>query len=189
NSPVEERPVAIAARPTVPSTTPSPVETTTTTTQLVAPTTSAVPKPTTTTAPKVVCRWSAKIVAGGIAGPVPFGDADQFAITVTNSVWAGRDVRVRTNYSPPAKSRPVSELPSRRQVADGNGTVTFVFPIGPESQGGAVSFLASSTVPHPTEPNATVEADVCDWHLFNVDYNGPEGIVGGITASGATPLA
>ncbi|MDP1794267.1 MAG: hypothetical protein Q8K63_09045 [Acidimicrobiales bacterium] len=182
----EENPVAGVTVPTLPDEVAAPVATTTTALSAVspsAPTTGAPAATTPTTAASaldVVCQWTAKIVAGGIPGPLPYGDADQFLVTITNPAWAGQPVTIDRTFQVPAGRRPVSLNPPTTIVADATGTATFAIPIGPESQGGAISVLV--------QPLATdLVGDLCDTE-FPVDYNGPQGLVGGILASAATNL-
>ena len=141
---------------------------------VVTPTTEAVAQ-----VPSVsgLCRFAAKIVAGGLPGPA--GTADQLDITVTKASWAGQLVTYEVNYALPARLRVVSIAMPVAAVADDTGAAHFTIPIGPESQGGVVSIL--------TQARAATD-DACDWHPFTVDYDGPQGLVGGIGASLANNL-
>ena len=57
--------------------------------------------------------------------------------------------------------------------ADANGTATIIIAIGPaESDGGSIELLVFS-------PDATCEVSA------RVDYDGPDGLPGGVAASGA----
>lgn len=143
-----------------------------------APTTTAAPV-TSSTRPNL-CSFAAKIVAGGLPGPVGVGPADQLAITVTKPSWANRLITYQVEYALPARLRVVSIAMPVAAVADKNGTAHFTIPIGPESQGGVVSIL--------TQVRAASD-DLCDWHDFTVDYNGPQGLVGGLSASLAKNLS
>ena len=137
--------------------------------------------PTTTTNPVTpVCQWAVHMVAGGIEGFGEFGDADQFVVSVLNPAWAGKTVYYHLSYAVPAVARPVLVSLPQQAVADETGQATFVLPIGPESQGGAIALLAS---PKQRIADALASNDVCDWNEFAVDYNGPTGLVGGIASS------
>lgn len=179
-----EDPVAGVPMPDLPPIVPPAAGEVTTTTAAPADTTTTAAT-SVTTAPSlvnVVCRWTSKIIKGGIAGPLGVGASDQFAVTVTNSDWSGKEITYRKNYVAPAVLRPVIALPSTIVRADSNGTVTFILPVGPESQGGTISVLTEVV------GNNKDILDVCGWQQFTVDYNGPQGLVGGIVNSAAKLL-
>ena len=180
----EENPVAGVTVPTLPEEVAASAATTTSSVGRAA-SSSATSVPTATTPPtraaNVVCQWSARILAGGIPGPLPYGEADQFLVTVTNSSWADQPITIDRTFEVPAGRRPVSLHPPAPIVADPTGTASFAIPIGPESQGGAIKVLTQAL-------SSDIADDICDWHEFVVDYNGPQGLVGGILASAAKNL-
>jgi hypothetical protein len=182
----EENPVAGVTVPDMPAILPIASGSTPSTSAAPATTTTNAPAapatPTTTANTNVVCRWTAKILAGGIAGPLLIGPSDRFAVTVTNSDWSGKSITYRANYVAPAVLRPVLAMPATTAIADAAGTVTFLLPVGPEAQGGAISVLAEVV-----GTNSQL-LDVCGWQQFAVDYNGAQGLVGGIVNSAAKLL-
>ncbi len=137
-------------------------------------TTTGAAAPTATTSPIAgVCTFAAKIVASALPGPLGIGPADEFDMTVTKASWANKMITYEVEYALPAKVRLVTIAMPVAAVADKNGTAHFSIPIGPESQGGVVSLLSE------------VRSDVTDTcaHAFTIDYNGAQGLVGGLVKS------
>lgn len=142
-------------------------------------TTATVSTPTTAASPlAAVCSVTEKIVAGGLPGPITIGPADQLQVTLTKPSWANHWISYDVTYALPARLRLVSIAMPVGAIADKNGTIHVTVPIGPESQGGVVSVLAA----------VRAAADDACRHDFTVDYNGANGLVGGITQSLAKNL-